>query len=89
MEGNEWPLFMFDSFEITCRIQDTGLIVKVDPTDVSNTLNPADWYIEMQKVEMHMFYYDVSDDEVKTIREQAATLESSGESKFGLSFMTK
>lgn len=35
-----------------------------------------------------MSYYDVSEDEVRMIREQARMLESTGTSKFGLSFMT-
>lgn len=86
VEGNEWPLFMFDSFEITARISHLGILSRADLSDT--TVNPAEWYIELQKVEMHMFYYTVSEDEVKTLREQAAAMESAGESKFGLSFMT-
>ena len=87
VKGNEWPTFMFDSFEITVRVRDDRLIV--DPNPATTLASLDQYYVEFSKVEMHITYFDVTDDEVRAIREQAKVLESSGDSKFGLAFMTR
>lgn len=61
---------MFDNFEVAISINSTGLLVDADVgSDTVSTVNPNDYQVEMQNVELHMSYYDVSEDEVRNIRE--------------------
>jgi len=70
-----------------------GLIVPskfdADMTANNAVLSPANYYIVLEQVELFIYYYPCSLDDVRAIRLAAQTLERDGVSSYGMSFLTK
>lgn len=88
IEGNYLPSHLFDQFSIQLVLSSAGQIVPVDITG-TDAVKGADYYIVLSNVELHIYYYNVSSDQVLAQRQAAQVLESDGTSAYGLSFLTK
>ena len=93
VKGNYIPSMLLDQFSIQLglTLSQGGIIVpsKFDADMGNDTLNPKNYHIVLDQVELFIYYYPCSLDDVRAIRFAAQTLERDGVSSYGMSFLTK
>lgn len=76
VKGNYIPSMLLDQFSIQLGLTTQGLIVPASfSVDVTGDANPGLYYVELEQVELFIYYYPCSTDDIRAIRLAAQTLE--------------
>lgn len=62
--GNYLPSHLFDQFSIQLVLSSAGQLVPYDITGTAPWANVGGAYVVLQNVELHIYYYNVSSDQV-------------------------
>lgn len=87
-DDNFIPAFCMDQASIQLQISHDGLFVPID-MEAAPYADIGTAFIKLTNCEVHYYYYSVTQDMVRAIRQSAELLEADGTSAYGISFKTK
>lgn len=88
-KGNYIPAMLLDQFSIQLGLTNAqNILVAADPAAAVDN-NQTTTMLVLEQVELFIYYYPCSQDDVRAIRLAAQTLERDGTSAYGMSFLTK
>ncbi|MBL0233188.1 MAG: hypothetical protein IPQ08_05945 [Chitinophagaceae bacterium] len=89
VKGNYIPAMLLDQFAIHLQLTNSKRVLVPAEMTAAVAAEQSTSMVVLGNVEIFIWYYPCSLDDVRAIRLAAQTLESSGVNSYGISFLTK